>query len=146
MTDIQHYVVMTSLLRPFDSATDAPLPTFSDVVLASDHLAAVQQAVEAERHRRLGAFEVAAWFADQWYKQGQRDMLARLAEVTDETDSHAGWVYRAGMADAIQDSMQRVEAHGFCTCPAVFNEAHHKTCLQRRIIATIKGDSDGSAR
>ncbi len=76
---MQHYVVMTSLLRPFDAANDAVTPTFSDVVLASDAEAAVAAAEAAGYHDCVMEHGIGIVDRD-FYEQGQRDALAAAVQ------------------------------------------------------------------
>jgi len=81
---MQHYSVMTNLLRPFDPANDAPLPTFAAVVLASDAEAAIAAAVEDFR----AAMSEGTWYQsglENGYEQGQRDMLAKCITLIEES-------------------------------------------------------------
>jgi hypothetical protein len=52
---------------------------------------ALRQAVESERQRRLGTFEMAAWFADQWYAEGQRDALAGAVQRFNAMPKRVAW-------------------------------------------------------
>jgi len=138
MTDIQRYTV-----APYDLLEHVPAseyPSLREVVLYADHVAAIQQ---AEQRGYADAMATSDEVFLSGVEQGQRNERARFASVTDEPDSHAGAVYRAGVADAIAAAVQRVEALWQDECCGYKNPRICASCrAYEYVIAAIKGGAE----
>lgn len=94
--DVQHYVVMTSLLRPFDHANAAPTPSFSAVVLAADAERAIS---EAEQRGHDEAMDMDPVRRREAYLHGQRDMLAKADTLRPMIEEQFRMAYQLGACD-----------------------------------------------